>query len=477
MKDKFIFINPHPRGMWMIAISTFFFTTGFASIVNAFVPFATDTLLLNTHEAQSISVVAFLFLFNFAALAGGILGYYYNHRRSVIAGGLFATIGLALISIHNLSIIGVSAYSIGVGLIIPNLYTILSQLYASTNPKRLSAFMIFYLASNIGYFFNTALADILPKYIGFGHFFLLSSLFTLIGTYIFLFSEQDFRIKPGIELNENANKHSYYSLFFLLIVLTFIARYLLHEWLYTATLMVLLSFLSLCFILNLARKEQFGSEKPRIYVLIFILLVCSIFWLANRISLIVFSQYPTLLLQGKLFNINNMPENILYAINVLVVALIGIYLSILWHRRKKQTGVRTILKICTISLTFAGFAFLLFWACISLLKINIEIRSIILIIAAIFISVSEIILAPIYFATAGKFAPRKYESIIIGIQQLYIGLMGCIAVAVTQQSLQFNELIKSHPSFITLPNLYLLMCILILVTALVTFASNNLFKN
>ncbi len=477
MKDKFIFINPHPRGMWMIAIITFFFTTGIASIVNAFVPYATHTLSINSSEAQDITAVAFLFLFNFAALAGGTLGYLYNHRRSVIAGGLFATIGLALISINKLSLIGISAYSIGFGLVIPNLYTILSQLYATTNPKRLSAFMIFYLAANIGYFFNTALADILPTYIGFGNFFLLSSLFTLIGTYIFLFSEQDFRIKPGIELNKNANKHSYYSLFFALVVLTYVARYFLQQWIYSVIFIVILSLISLCFIFYLAQKSQFTPEKPRSYMLIFLLFICSAFWLANRTSLIIFNLYPELVLHDPLFGLSKMPENILYAVNVLVVALVGIYLSILWHRRKQQTGAKTILKICTISLTLAGIAFILFWFCVSYQSQNIIFKSLVLICAVILISGSEIILAPLYFAMAGKFAPRKYESIIIGIMQLYVGLVGCIAVAITQQSMQVNSYLQSRGIDIHLNDLYLLLSAFILIMALISYISNYLWKN
>jgi len=477
MNPKMMFINPHPKGMWIIAISSIFFTVGIASIVNAFVPFAVQTLLLKNDVAYNISSVAFLFLLNFSALAGGILGHFYNHRRSVIAGGLFSTIGLGLIAIPNLSLIGVSTYSVGVGLIIPNLYTLLSQLYAINNPKRLSGFMIIYLAANIGFFFSTALADILPQYIGFGNFFLISGLFTLIGTYIFLFSEQDFRIKPGIELYKNANKHSYYSLFFILVILSFFANYFLQRLLFSISTILFLSLVSLCFIFYLAQKSKISPEKPRSSMLIFILFICSGFWLANRVSIIIFSQYSHIILNSKLFNITSMPINILYAINVLIVALVGIYLARLWHKRKRQTGAKTILKVCTISLLLTSITYLLFWICANGFISNINTNSIIIIIATIIISISEIVLAPIYFATAGKFAPRKYESIIIGIQQLFVGLMGCIAVAITHQSIEFNKFMQLKNINLSITEICIYLFCFLFFVAIVSYISNYFLRD
>ena len=474
MRYKLTFDKPHPKGMWILAVVLMLMTTAMAAVVNGFVPYATRQLWLNHNQAETLTLSAFLFLINFASIAGGILGYHYNNRRCVVAGGLFVAMGLGFIAVPNLALIGIVVYAVGVGTMGPNIYTLLSQLYAVDNPKRLAGFMVLFLAANAGYFISVALVDILPRFVSYKTFFQISAVFALLAVYVFLFAQEEFKKKIGFK--PKPARHTFVSLLLTLVVLTFIANKLLQQPLVSIICMLVLAVSGILFIVLICRNHSPSPLKPRSYILVFMLVISTSFWLANRISLIIFSHYEYLL-DTPLFNNKQLPDNILFAINAIVIIVFGIFLGRMWHRRKNKTGARTILRLFAIALVLASLTYTVFWLSEHQLIDNNMLRSSVIIVATLLISISEVLLAPVYFATAGKFAPREYESIVIGIQQLFIGLMGSLAVILTHQSSRLNLMINIDYLPLNILDLCSALALTLAACAVITYISIYLWRD
>lgn len=97
---------------------------------------------------------------------GGILAdKVWGQRKSVYIGGLLMAIGHFLMAFENLFLPALFFLILGNGAFKPNISTQVGSLYPEGDPRRDSAFAIFYMGINLGAFFSPFLCDNLAQWI------------------------------------------------------------------------------------------------------------------------------------------------------------------------------------------------------------------------------------------------------------------------------------------------------------------------
>ena len=147
----------HPRGL-----SVLFFTEmwerfsyyGMRALLILFMvaPAATGGLGFSTRRAATIYGLYTMCVYASAIPGGWFADRVIGHYRSVLAGGIFITLGHFSMAIPTLPtfFLGLSLIVIGTGMLKPNVSTMVGFLYGSDDARRDSGFSLFYMGINIG---------------------------------------------------------------------------------------------------------------------------------------------------------------------------------------------------------------------------------------------------------------------------------------------------------------------------------------
>jgi POT family proton-dependent oligopeptide transporter len=147
----------HPRGL-----SVLFFTEmwerfsyyGMRALLILFMvaPAATGGLGFSTRRAATIYGLYTMCVYASAIPGGWFADRVIGHYRSVLAGGVFITLGHFSMAIPTLPtfFLGLSLIVIGTGMLKPNVSTMVGFLYSADDARRDSGFSLFYMGINIG---------------------------------------------------------------------------------------------------------------------------------------------------------------------------------------------------------------------------------------------------------------------------------------------------------------------------------------
>ena len=142
-----------------------------------------------------------------ACIPGGIIGdKFLNNRDAVTIGGAFLCIGHLTLAIQNqyFFFIGLILIITGVGLLKPNISTLVGHLYKENDNRRDQGFTIFYIGINFGAFFSSLIVGYIGEVYGWHYGFSLAGFGMLIGQYFFLKGKKNFKeikVKKNYQLS------------------------------------------------------------------------------------------------------------------------------------------------------------------------------------------------------------------------------------------------------------------------------------
>ena len=129
-----------------------------------------------------------------ACVPGGIIGdKFLSNRDAVSIGGAFLCIGHLSLAIQNQTFffVGLILIITGVGLLKPNISTLVGQLYKENDERRDQGFTIFYIGINFGAFFSSLIVGYVGEVYGWHYGFSLAGFGMMIGQYFFLTGKKD----------------------------------------------------------------------------------------------------------------------------------------------------------------------------------------------------------------------------------------------------------------------------------------------
>lgn len=181
-------IKGHPKALYMLFFTEMWERFTFYGMRALLILFMVSTFEYADDKANLIygsyqALVYAMPLFG-GMLADRILG----SRRSIVFGGITMALGSFTMAIPG----GELFFYLGMGLIVcgngffkPNISTIVGDLYAANDPRRDSAFSLFYMGINLGAFLGGLLCGYVGQNVSWHAGFGLAGVFMLIGLFVF----------------------------------------------------------------------------------------------------------------------------------------------------------------------------------------------------------------------------------------------------------------------------------------------------
>ncbi len=467
LKPRKLLLNTkQPFGLWFLLLASLLYSVGTTAIAVNFSGYlhgiADDSQegLTTQILATNFNLLTNLFLYSAAGLIGGILGYMIGHRRSVTIGMLYSAVALILLSFNNLSLIGFAAYVIGVGLVIPNLFTTLSFLYTQDDPRRHAGFTLMYMTTVLGAALSLSIGASLST-LSYQAWFITMAIVSLIAALVFLYA--------GIYLSHNTGlidgiepkyTPSTYSVLFVLIVLSSVTDYLLQYQSILQILILTLGVLAFVVMLIYSYLEKDEAQRRRNRVLLTLLALSFFSWFADKNIITIFLNYLNLFNRNYgFFSAKSLSADFFFEANIALVLIIGLISAFLWNKNKHTQHMKRLIRLFSLAilLTSISCALLFFSFLTQSLSHFATTGNYLLIITLTLNSIAKVLLLPLYYAIVGKLSPRKYESIVMGFFFIINAAIGVIVFSLNAKILRPQALIDTYSSLS-----YLYGCLLIL---------------
>jgi len=139
-----------PRGLSILFLTQMWETFSFYGMRALLVYYMTKQLLLGQQQASLVYGVYTAMVY-FTPIVGGVVSdRWLGRRRAVIIGGAVMALGHFLMAFEPAFYFALAAIALGNGLFLPNLPSQIDGLYAPNDPRRGSAYNVYYVGINVG---------------------------------------------------------------------------------------------------------------------------------------------------------------------------------------------------------------------------------------------------------------------------------------------------------------------------------------
>jgi POT family proton-dependent oligopeptide transporter len=381
--------------------------------------FMTSTLAYSDNQAYAVYGAYGALVYGMGFLGGMISDRYIGAQKAVLFGGILMAIGeFVLAATQELTMyLGLAFVIIGNGFLKPNISTMVGALYPQNDPRRDSAFTIFYMGINLG-----AMAPLLIGFVreayGFNLGFLLAGIGMTLGVLVFTQSRKHLNkfnagIVPAKAVGEKIiGLPSEVVIYFLAIVCVPLIALALK---YNGVLIYFIpSFL--VFILAVLFYNAFKGtkqEREMLFAMLTLIFFSILFWAFFEQAGSSINLFTERNVDKHIFGYA-IPTEVFQSINALFIIIFAIPFSILWvwlatHGREPSTPLKFALGILQLAV---GFGFLAWGA--SFADANGQVPLIFLILGYMFHTTGEICLSPVGLSMITKLSPERIVSTSMG---------------------------------------------------------------
>ena len=323
-----------------------------------------------------------LFVYFTGIFGGAIADNWLGQKKSILLGGLFIILGQFALAIDSMAAfyLGLVLLVCGVGLLKPNISTMVGSLYKSGDARRDSGFTIFYIGINIG----AVLAPLIVGYYGENvdwHLgFSLAGFGMIFGQIVYVFGAK--HLKGIGDLIKHSEEH----------------------------------------------KEQFNKpltkiEKDRMVVMFISFFIVMVFWAAYEQAGGLMNLYARDKIDRIVFGYE-IPTSFFQSLHALYVVILGApmaWLWVKWRNKGKESSSLYKMGIGSIIMSF-GFVALM-GAAYDLSVSTLDKAPVYWLFLSYFLHVvAELSLSPVALSFITKLAPLKYASLMMGTYFAVVGI-------------------------------------------------------
>jgi POT family proton-dependent oligopeptide transporter len=311
-----------------------------------------------------------------ASIPGGwIADKFIGQKKSVLYGGILLVMGHSILAIEEMWAFysGLGLIVAGVGLLKPNISTMVGGLYKQGDIRRDKGFTIFYIGINIGAFLSSIIVGYIGEVHGWHYGFGLAGIGMALGLIQYLFGQKHLKT-VGNFLGESENEEEK----------------------------------------EIMQTPLTKIEKDRMIVLFISFLLVIVFWGA-------FEQAGGLMNIYAKENTNRMlmgweiPASWFQSLNAMFIIFLGTSIALYWANRKLKGKLSTSLFKMIVGLIIMGTGFFFMSAAASQFDNTGASAMYWLVLAYLFHTVGELCISPVALSYITKLAPLKYASLMMGI--------------------------------------------------------------
>jgi POT family proton-dependent oligopeptide transporter len=336
-----------------------------------------------------------------ASIPGGIIAdKILGQKKSVIIGAILLVIGHSILAIEEMWAFytGLGFIISGVGMLKPNISTMVGGLYKKGDIRRDKGFTIFYIGINVGAFLSSLIVGYVGEVHGWHYGFGLAGICMLVGLGQFIYG-QKYLVGIGDHLGKSENIEDR----------------------------------------ELLSKPLSKIEKDRVIVLILSFLMVIVFFGAfeqagGLLNLYAKGQTNRMLMGWEV------PASWFQSLNAFFIIILGTAVATYWATRKLKGKKASSLFKMIIGLVIMGTGFLFMSAASIQFEETGSSAMYWLVLAYLFHTIGELSLSPVSLSFVTKLAPAKYASLMMGLYFATTGLGNKVAGLLGESASEFGEL-------------------------------------
>lgn len=335
-----------------------------------------------------------------ASIPGGwIADKFLGQKKSVLLGGILLVAGHSILAVEEMWAFysGLGLIIAGVGMLKPNISTMVGGLYEQGDIRRDKGFTIFYIGINIGAFLSSLIVGYVGEVHGWHYGFGLAGIGMALGLLQYVVGQKHLKY-VGNFLGTSENEEEKAAM----------------------------------------KKPLTKIEKDRIVVLFISFLLVIVFWGA-------FEQAGGLMNIYAKENTNRMlmgwevPASWFQSLNAMFIIFLGTSVAAYWAKRKLKGRVSTSLFKMIIGLIIMGTGFFFMSAASAEFQSTGASAMYWLVLAYLFHTVGELCISPVALSYITKLAPLKYASIMMGVYFAMTGFGNKLAGLLGEASESLGE--------------------------------------
>jgi POT family proton-dependent oligopeptide transporter len=396
----------HPVGLYVLFFTEMWERFSYygmrAILVLYLVTQTTDTNAgLGWTNAEALALYGwYTMLVYVASIPGGwIADRFLGQKKSVIVGAVLLVIGHTVLAVEQLWAFytGLGFIISGVGMLKPNISTMVGGLYKKGDIRRDKGFTIFYIGINVGAFLSSLIVGYVGERFGWHYGFGLAGICMLFGLLQFVLG-QKFLKGVGDHLGDSKNDDGE----------------------------------------NLLKAPLTKIEKDRVIVLILSFLMVIVFFgafeQAGGLMNIYAKDQTNRMLMGW-----EVPTSWFQSLNAFFIITLGTLVAGYWAKRKLKGKEASSLFKMIMGLIIMGAGFLFMSAASAEFESTGTSAMYWLVLAYLFHTIGELSLSPVSLSFVTKLAPAKYASFMMGLYFATTGLGNKVAGLLGESASQFGE--------------------------------------
>ncbi|MGM5469530.1 peptide MFS transporter [Flavobacteriaceae bacterium LMO-SS05] len=330
---------------------------------------------------------------------GWIADKFLGQKKSVFVGGILLVAGHGILSIETMWAFysGLALIIAGVGMLKPNISTMVGGLYKQGDIRRDKGFTIFYIGINLGAFLSSLIVGYVGEVHGWHYGFGLAAIGMLAGLIQYWAGQKHLK-DVGNYLGASQNEVDK----------------------------------------EVMKKPLTKIEKDRVIVLLVSFLLVIVFWgafeQAGGLMNIYASEKTNRMLMGW-----EVPASWFQSLNAMFIIFLGTTVALFWANRKLKGKVSSSLFKMIVGLIIMGTGFFFMTAAAAQYEANGSSAMYWLILAYLFHTVGELSLSPVALSYITKLAPLKYASLMMGVYFAMTGLGNKLAGLLGEASENYGE--------------------------------------
>jgi proton-dependent oligopeptide transporter, POT family len=425
----------HPKALFILFFTELWERFSYYGMRALLILYLTIGLLYNEAEAYGIYGAYVSLVYATPVIGGLIADRLLGSRNAIMLGAILMAIGhFAMAFEYNIIFfIALGFLIIGNGFFKPNISTLIGKLYTDGDPRKDSAFTLFYMGINTGAFLTPLTCGTIGKIYGWHYGFGLAGIGMLLGLLIFTYGKykkvyEDKGLPPNPDyINKKLipfltiKRLIYIGAFLSVPLFALLVNYhaLSSKILLVVAIMVVLA------LLVISLKAESKVEKQRLWVVLVLFIFTIMFWTFFELagSAITLFTEKNVNKHVSLFNFHHeflTPQ--FQSINPLFIILLAPLFSLLWEKYKNISAPFKF-GIALIQLG-AGFGILVLGA--SMAGPDGQSPLIFLVLAYLLHTTGELCLSPIGLSLVTKLSPAKIVSFVMGVWLLSTSFAGII---------------------------------------------------
>lgn len=196
----------HPRGLTILALTEMWSSFSFFGMRALLIYYLTKGLLLS-QETSSLVYGTYSSVAFFTPVLGGIISdRWLGRRRAVLLGGVVMALGSFMMPFPVLLYPALCTIALGNGLFLPSLSSQINELYSKNDPRKATAYNIYYVGINFGAFLAPLIGGTMGEIFGWGWGFVATGIGMTLGLAVYLSAARYLPAEPTQRIHKPEQK-------------------------------------------------------------------------------------------------------------------------------------------------------------------------------------------------------------------------------------------------------------------------------